>query len=354
MEAVGVVGSGGLCVPASSINRSSTHTTYSLSFVPGKKLGLRSSHLAAFHSPSHLFSYSPSRPYNGSFAFINFCKNMSSDISAATSTTKRLDGKDALITGGASGIGECTARLFVKHGAKVLIADVQDDLGLSLCQEFSSPETISYVHCDVSSDSDVKNAVDLAVSRYGKLDIMYNNAGIGGNPDPRILSTENEDFKKVFDVNVFGSFLGAKYAAKVMIPNKKGCILFTSSLASVSSSGSPHAYTASKHAVVGLAKNLSIELGQYGIGVNSISPFGVATPLLRNAVGNKEKKEVEQVIASAATLKEVILEPEDIANAALYLARDESKYVSGINLVVDGGFSLTNPSFAIAMQSLFS
>ncbi|KDP36166.1 hypothetical protein JCGZ_08810 [Jatropha curcas] len=281
---------------------------------------------------------------------------MSSDLSV-TLITKRLEGKVVLITGGASGIGECTARLFVKHGAKVLIADIQDDLGQSLCQEFSSPETISYVHCNVSSDSDVKNAVDLAVSRYGKLDIMFNNAGILGNPDfsnTRILPTENQDFKKVIDVNVFGAFLGTKHAARIMIPNKKGCILFTASLVSVCCLDSPHAYAASKHAVVGLAKNLCVELGQYGIRVNSISPFAAATPMLRNAFGMMEKKEAEEVISSIATLKGVVLETEDIANAALFLASDESKYVSGINLVVDGGFSLTNPSLAIAMQSLFS
>lgn len=259
-----------------------------------------------------------------------------------------------MITGGASGIGEATARLFVHHGAKVLIADIQDELGLSLCQEFSSQETISYVHCDVTSDTDVKNAVDTAISKYGKLDIMFNNAGIGGIAESGISTSSNENFKKVFDVNVFGAFLGAKHAARVMIPAKKGCIIFTSSGASVCAMEvASNAYAASKHAVVGLAKNLCVELGQYGIRVNCISPFGVATPLfLRNMTLGK--KEAEELISSAGNLKGVVLEVEDIAEAALYFASEESKYVSGINLVVDGGYSLTNPTFANALKSLFS
>ncbi|KAA8516782.1 hypothetical protein F0562_017108 [Nyssa sinensis] len=188
---------------------------------------------------------------------------------------KRLEGKVALITGGASGIGEATARLFARHGAKVIVADVQDDLGHSLCKDINGAEEIvSFIHCDVTKESDVQNAVDSAISKHGKLDIMFNNAGIPGNMDTRILASDNDDFKNVLDVNLFGAFLGAKHAARVMIPAKKGSILFTSSAASVISGEIPYAYTASKHAVVGLANNLCVELGQYGIRVNCISICG--------------------------------------------------------------------------------
>jgi NAD(P)-dependent dehydrogenase (short-subunit alcohol dehydrogenase family) len=138
-----------------------------------------------------------------------------------------------------------------------------------------------------------------------------------------------------------------------MIPAKKGCILFTSSVASVLYGELAHAYTASKNAIVGLAKNLSVELGQYGIRVNSISPYAVATPLLTDSL-SMTKEAAEKLVASAATLKDVVLEPEDVSQAALYLASEESKYVSGVNLVIDGGYNLTNPSFSMALKAYFS
>ncbi|KAK7284815.1 hypothetical protein RJT34_19568 [Clitoria ternatea] len=265
----------------------------------------------------------------------------------------RLEGKVAIITGGASGIGAATAKLFVQHGAKVIIADVQDELGQSLCKTLSTNNNnIHYVHCDVTCDSDVKNVVETAVSKHGKLDIMYNNAGISGRTGRSILSSDNDSFKSVFEVNVFGYFLGAKHAAKVMVPAKRGVILFTASVASILGGETSHAYAVSKHAVVGLMKNLCVELGEHGIRVNCISPGGIPTPMLNDALKMNER-ETEQLLCSVAVLKGTVLEVEDIARAALYLSSDEAKFVSGVNFALDGGYSVTNRSFNSALNALF-
>ncbi|KAK5841692.1 hypothetical protein PVK06_004014 [Gossypium arboreum] len=266
--------------------------------------------------------------------------------------TQRLDGKVALITGGASGLGECSARLFLKHGAKVLIADIQDELGHSLCKELGN-ENFSYVHCDVTCESDVENAVNLAVSKYGKLDIMFNNAGLIGDGEVRVTDASTDNFKRVFDINVLGGFLGAKYAAKVMVPAKKGCILFSSSISSKISIGLPHAYKASKHGVVGLTKSLAVELGEHGIRVNCISPHATVTPLFQTTLGLLDKKKGEEMIAASAVLKGTVLEPEDFAHAALYLASDEAKFISGVNVPVDGGYNLSNQSWKMGFAALF-
>ncbi|KAI7750716.1 hypothetical protein M8C21_013018 [Ambrosia artemisiifolia] len=195
---------------------------------------------------------------------------------------RRLEGKIAIVTGGAGGIGAATVRLFTNHGAKVVIADINDESGLSLATSLFPLAT--YVHCNVSSEAEVQTLVDSTMSRYGRVDILFNNAGVLGSQSKHksIVDLSVDEFDKVMSVNVRGVALGMKHAARVMIPNKTGCIISTASVASVMGGMGPHAYTASKHAIVGLTKNAACELGKHGIRVNCISPFGVATPMLVN------------------------------------------------------------------------
>lgn len=257
---------------------------------------------------------------------------------------RKLEGKVAVITGGASGIGECTARLFCRHGANVVVADVQDELGNAVCADLGS--AAAFVHCDVTSEDDISKVVDYAVEKLGKLDIMFNNAGITGPNTKSIVDYTKSDMEKVLGVNLVGPFLGTKHAARVMIPAGRGCIISTSSTAAVSAGIASHGYTCSKHAVVGLTKSAASELGRFGIRVNCVSPHGVSTPLA-TALFNMTDEEFEGLFSSVSNLKGVILKAEDIANAVLYLASDDAKYVSGQNLVVDGGFSLGNPSIDV-------
>ncbi|KAH6819976.1 Rossmann-fold superfamily protein [Perilla frutescens var. hirtella] len=257
----------------------------------------------------------------------------------------RLEGKVALITGGVTGIGESTAKLFSKHGAKVVIADVQDQLGHSVIKEIG-PENSTYIHCDVTNEDDVRDAVDKAVSTYGKLDIMYNNAGIVDYGKLPINDNEKKVFDRVMAVNVTGVFLGMKHAARVMIPARSGAIISTASVAGHLGGSASHAYTCSKHAVVGLSKNLAIELGQYGIRVNCVSPFVVATDLAKKFL-KSDQEVVEKMTQDMGNLKGATLKADDVANAALFLASDEAKYVSGQNLFIDGGFTVFNSAMQV-------
>ncbi|GAA0138241.1 oxidoreductase [Lithospermum erythrorhizon] len=266
--------------------------------------------------------------------------------------SQRLLGKVALVTGGASGIGESTVRQFHRHGAKVCIVDIEDDLGQNLCDSLNDGLNVCYFHCDVTREDDVSRAVDFAVTKFGTLDIMVNNAGITGPPCPDIREFELSTFEKVFDINVKGVFLGMKHAARVMIPLKKGSIISLCSVASVTGGIGPHAYCGSKHAALGLTRSVAAELGKHGIRVNCISPYAVPTSLALAHLHEDERTEdawagFRTFVETNANLQGVGLLPEDVANAVLFLASDESKYISGDNLMVDGGFTCVNHSLRV-------
>ncbi|XP_059627764.1 secoisolariciresinol dehydrogenase-like [Cornus florida] len=263
-----------------------------------------------------------------------------------STAARRLEGKVALITGGSGGNGSSTAKLFCQHGAKVMIADIQDDLGHSICKDLG-PTHASFIHCDVTNETDVKNAIDRSVAKHGKLDIMFNNAGILGiKKANNILENDKSQFEKILRVNVVGAFLGTKHAARVMIPARQGAIINTASVCSVMGGLAPHDYTCSKHALLGLTRNTAVELGKFGIPVNCVSPYAVPTPMPMEFFDMKD----EDFNDAISTLKGVSLKAEDIAKAVLYLASDDSKYVSGHNLIVDGGFTVVNEVFQCSIN----
>jgi NAD(P)-dependent dehydrogenase (short-subunit alcohol dehydrogenase family) len=256
-------------------------------------------------------------------------------MSSAT-PTGRLSGKVAMITGAASGIGAGTARLFVAEGAQVVVADMQDDAGRALVVELG--DNARFAQCNVTSEDDVAAAVDLAVSEFGRLDIMFNNAGIVGAVG-RISETSVEAWDNSISILLRGVFLGVKHAARVMLEqNSTGVIINTSSTAGILGGLGPHAYTAAKHGVIGLTKSVANELAPNGIRVNAISPGNTVTAMTA-AVTSGDPDDLDATNARIASMSPLGYAgvPDDIAAAALYLASDDARYVSGHTLVVDAG-----------------
>ncbi|XP_020577065.1 momilactone A synthase-like [Phalaenopsis equestris] len=238
--------------------------------------------------------------------------------------------------------GAPPARLFCRQGAKVVVADIHDERGSSVCTELG--QTASYVRCDVTDEDDIRRAVDHAVDNFGQLDIMFNNAGITGAGKARITDNTKEDFLHVLSINLLGVFLGTKHAARVMVPAGSGSILSMASTAAVTAGLASHAYTSSKHGVVGLTRNAAAELGRRGVRVNCLSAATVATAMATGFMGMGEE-EVEAVMEEKGNLRGVVLKAEDVARAALFLCSDEGRFVSGHNLVLDGGLTAVNPNF---------
>ena len=264
---------------------------------------------------------------------------------------KRLEGKVAVITGAASGIGAATAKTFVEQGARVVLGDIQDQAGAELAEALGGSGTAIFRHCNVTSEAEVEALVDAAVSEFGKIDVMFNCAGIVGAVGP-MSTTPAEEWKLTIDIMVHGVFYGMKHASRYMKEAGSGSIISMSSTAGVMGGLGPHAYTAAKHAVVGMTRNLAAEVGGFGVRVNCIAPAGMATPMVADVITGDHYKLEETIaaLAEGSPLKGRAGLAEDVANAALWLASEESGYTSGLTLTVDAGYTTGSrvepPAFA--------
>lgn len=243
-----------------------------------------------------------------------------------------LDGKVAVITGGASGIGEGTARRFVEEGARVVIADMQEARGQELAASLKSSAV--FINTDVTVEAQVKAAIDKAGSAWGRLDCVFNNAGFGGAIGP-LEDTPVEDYDITMDVLVKGVFLGMKHAIPVMKKQGGGSLINTSSVAGLIAGHTPHLYSVAKAAVIHMTKSVALEVGENNIRVNAICPGFIVTPLSTNTVGkdadlDELNVKIIQPIPRAG-------KPDDIAQTACWLAGDRSTFVTGQAIAVDGG-----------------
>lgn len=240
----------------------------------------------------------------------------------------RLDGKVAIITGGARGMGASHVRRFVSEGAKVVFTDILVEEGQALAKELG--QNAIFLEHDVTNATDWDSIVAEAEVKFGPVDILVNNAGIA--PNKPIEDTTEEEYRKVIDVNQVSVFLGMKAVYTSMKKAKIGSIVNVSSLAGLIAGRNQIAYVASKFAVRGMTKAAALEFGEYGIRVNSIHPGIIETPMTMNEETEAMLAEISKTIPLGRTAK-----PEEVTNLVLYLASDESSYSTGSEFVIDGG-----------------
>ncbi|MCW2505255.1 MAG: short-chain dehydrogenase/reductase [Actinomycetia bacterium] len=251
----------------------------------------------------------------------------------------QLEGKVAVITGAARGMGKSHARYFVAEGARVIIGDVLDDLGEAVAAKLG-PRSCRYVHQDVTSENDWARAVATAVTEFGRLDVLVNNAGILRHA--RIADMPLGEFRAVLDVNVTGCWLGIKHVIAPMTEAGGGSIVNISSIEGFTGAAGLSAYSASKFAIRGVTKAAAQELGQFGIRVNSVHPGGVMTPMAMTMAESFAEAD------SLAFLKTMPLPrlagPIEISHLVAFLASDQSSYSTGAEFVADGGL-LSGPGY---------
>ncbi|HTR60081.1 MAG TPA: glucose 1-dehydrogenase [Candidatus Binataceae bacterium] len=250
----------------------------------------------------------------------------------------RLKNKVAIITGAGSGQGRAAAMIFSREGAKVVVSDWKPELGdetVTLVKR-AGGEAI-FVRTDVSESADVQNLIRSTVSTFGRIDIIYNNAGVGFSSPlsmSDVINTPEADWDRVIAINLRSMYLTAKYGIPEMIKSGGGSIVNTASIAALIGSEAAHAYTAAKGGMVALSRALAVEFGPKNIRVNCICPGAIDTPMIAPVVDPLKKSGQPFMTSPIRRLGT----PEDIANCALYLASDESGFVTGATIVVDGGY----------------
>jgi NAD(P)-dependent dehydrogenase (short-subunit alcohol dehydrogenase family) len=250
----------------------------------------------------------------------------------------RLKNKVAIITGAGSGQGRAAALIFSREGAKIVVSDWKPELGnetVTLVKQ-AGGEAI-FIRTDVSESADVQNLVRTTVSTYGRIDVLYNNAGVGFSSPlsmADVISTPEADWDRVIAINLRSMYLTAKYGIPEMIKSGGGSIINTASIAALIGSEAAHAYTAAKGGMVALSRALAVEFGPKNIRVNCICPGAIDTPMIAPVIDPLKKTGQPFMTSPIRRLGT----PEDIANCALYLASDESSFVTGATLVVDGGY----------------
>ncbi|KAF9668095.1 hypothetical protein SADUNF_Sadunf15G0092400 [Salix dunnii] len=253
-------------------------------------------------------------------------------------STKKVQDKVVIVTGGASGIGEATVLAFVENGARgVVIADIQDEKGQKLVESIGTNRS-TYIHCNVADENQVKSLVESTVQLYGQLDVIFCNAGVRDFGQQTVLDFDLDSYDKLFAVNIRGVAACLKHAARAMVKGGvKGSIICTASTVVNLVASTLTDYIMAKCGVVALMKCASYQLGKHGIRVNCVSPGLVATPMVCEA-NNMGVEEVEKLYESSYCLKGV-LKAKHIADAVLFLASANSEFVTGQNLLVDGGYA---------------
>ena len=264
-------------------------------------------------------------------------------VTPTTPNSQRLKGRVAAITGGASGIGKASAFRFLQEGASVVVADLHQANGEAFLKEAATlgfdTANIRFISANVSSEDDVMAVVSMAVDSFGALDIMFNNAGIGGAFGP-ITDVRIEDWDETFNVVARGVFLGVKHAAKQMIlQGGGGAIINTASVAGITGGGGPPVYSAAKAAVINFTRAASIELADHYIRINAIAPGAIRTPLLEQG---RKKGSLDDAISRFQPWPEQG-QPANIAATAAFLASDDARFITGECITVDGGLLASGP-----------